>query len=82
MSSKDDDENENENENKNDKTLMPSEENDNENENDDETMSQNKRNEIIKDLNDPLDEIIGKSKSFEEKTKSLKKIRSKRVSAL
>ena len=67
MFSKDDDENENENENKNDKRLMSSEKNYNENEDDDETMIQNKRNEIIKDLNDLLDEIIDKSKSFEEK---------------
>ena len=36
-------------------------------------MSQNKKNEIIKDLNDNLDEIIDKSKSFEEQIKSLKK---------
>ena len=33
-------------------------------------MSQNK---IIKELNDHLDEIIDKSKSFEEQIKSLKK---------
>ena len=44
-------------------------ENDNENEDDDETMSQNEK---IKDLNDLLDEIIDKSKSFEEQIKSLK----------
>ena len=36
-------------------------------------MSQNKKNKIIKDLNDNLDEIIDKSKSFEEQIKSLKK---------
>ena len=36
-------------------------------------MSQNKKNEIIKDLNDYLDKIIGKSKSFEEQIKSLQK---------
>ena len=36
-------------------------------------MSQNKKNEIIKDLNDNLDEIIDKSKSFEEQIKCLKK---------
>ena len=85
-SQKDDD---NENENENDKTLMSSNEdnqneNDNDNENeDDETMSQNEKNEIIKDLNDLLDEIIDKSKSFEEQIKSIKKIgRSKRASAL
>ena len=32
------------------------------------------QNEIIIELNDNLDEIIGKSKSFEEQIKSLKKI--------
>ena len=57
MSSKD------ENENENDETLMSSNEN-NETEDDDET---------IKYLNDLLDEIIDKSKSFEEQIKSLKK---------
>ena len=36
-------------------------------------MSQNEKNEIIKDLNDNLDEIIDKSKSFEEQIKLLKK---------
>ena len=38
------------------------------------------QNEIKKKLNDNLDEIIDKSKSFEEQIESLKKIRrSKRV---
>ena len=32
-----------------------------------------KKNEIIKGLNDNLDEIIDKSKSFEDQIKSLKK---------
>ena len=41
----------------------------NQNEDEDETMSQI----IIKNLNDNLDEIIDKSKSFEEQIKSLKK---------
>ena len=36
-------------------------------------MSQNKKNEIIKGKNDILDEIIDKSKSFEEQIKLLKK---------
>ena len=36
-------------------------------------MSQNEKNEIIKDLNDNIDEIIDKSKSFEEQIESLKK---------
>ena len=37
------------------------------------TMSQNEKNEIIKEKNDNLDEIIDKSKSFEEQIESLKK---------
>ena len=36
-------------------------------------MNQNKNN-IIKEINDTLDEIIDKSKSFEEQIKSLRKI--------
>ena len=69
MSSKEETENENENENEN------ANENDYENEDkdDDETMSQNKKNKIIKELNDHLDKIIDKSKSLEEQIKSLKK---------
>ena len=39
---------------------------------DDETMSQNEKNKIIKEKNYTLDEIIDKSKSFEEQIKSLK----------
>ena len=38
-------------------------------------MSQDEKNEIIKDLNDNLDEIIDKSKSFEEQIESLKKLK-------
>ena len=38
-------------------------------------MSQNKKNIIIKNKNDVLDEIIDKSKSFEEQIKSLKKLK-------
>ena len=57
-----------ENENEDDKN-----ENENEEYDDDETMSQNKKNIIIKNKNDVLDEIIDKSKSFEEQIKSLKK---------
>ena len=46
-------------------------------------MSEKEKNEIIKEKNDILDEIIDKSKSFEEQIKSLKKIESsKRVLAL
>ena len=55
-----------------DKTLMSSNENENENENKNENENENDNN-IIKQLNDFLDEIIDKSKSFEEQIKSLKK---------
>ena len=65
---KENEDNENVNENKNE-----DDENENKNEDDDETMSQNKKNIIIKNKNDVLDEIIDKSKSFEEQIKSLKK---------
>ena len=81
LSSKDKNANEKANGNENDETLMSSKddnddenENENENEDDDETMSQNEKNEIIKGKNDILDEIIDKSKSFEEQIKSLKKL--------
>ena len=47
---------------------------DDDDDDDDETMSQNEKNEIIKGKNDILDEIIDKSKSFEEQIKSLKKL--------
>ena len=74
MSSKD--ENVNENENVNDKAIISSKDNDDENENesedDDEIMDQNKKSKIMKETNDLLDEIIDKSKSFEEQIKSLK----------
>ena len=67
MSSNEDDENKDD---QNDETLTSSNEDD-----DDETMNQNKKNEIIKQSNDTLDEIIDKlkSKPFEEQIKSLKK---------
>ena len=64
------------------KTVMPSNEvDDNEmtktliswNEDDDETMNQNNSN-IIKQLTDSLDKIIGKSKSFEEQIKSIREV--------
>ena len=67
MSSKD------ENKNENDKTLMSSNEDDDENE-DDDTMNQNKKNIIIKGVNDVLDKIIDKSKSFEDQIKSIRKV--------
>ena len=37
-------------------------------------MNQNNKNIIIKKLNDHLDEIIDKSKSFEDQIKSIKKV--------
>ena len=68
MSSKD------KNEKKNEREKGNENETENEN-NDDETMSQNEEKEIIRGKNDILDEIIDKSKSFEEQIKSLKKIK-------
>ena len=58
--------NENENENEIDKTMSSKED-------DNETMNQNNNN-IIKQLNDLLDDIIYKSKSFEGQIKSIKKV--------
>ena len=69
----------------NDKTLMSSKDNDKEmnkilmpsknddDDDDDETMNQNSNN-IIKQWNDYLDEIIDKSKSFEDHIKSIRKV--------
>ena len=77
--SQEDENEENENENEND---YGNEDEDDyyDYENQNKTIDQNK---IIKGLNDNLDEIIDKSKSFEEQIKSLKKKRrSKRVLAL
>ena len=62
MSSKDDDDDKNEIRNEN------------ESEYDGEPIDQSKKNEIIKGKNDLLDEIIDKSKSFEEQIKSLKQL--------
>ena len=63
-----------------DKTLMSldkdddcDDENKNENENEDDDDEKMSQNEIIKETNDILDEIIEKSKSFEEQIKLLKK---------
>ena len=63
-----------------DKTLMSSYENGNENnktmsskEDDNETMNK-KNNNTVKELNDLLDKIIDKSKSFEERIKSIRKL--------
>ena len=51
------------------------EDDDDQNENeDDETMSQNEKNISIKNMNDYLDEIIDKSKSFEDQIKSIRKV--------
>ena len=70
------------NDNENDKTLMSPTDNDhNEHDktlmsstdDDDETMNQNNNN-IIKQLNDSLDKIIGKSKSFEDQIKSIREV--------
>ena len=54
---------------------MSSNEDNDENE-DDDTMNQNKKNIIIKGVNDVLDKIIDKSKSFEDQIKSIKKVES------
>ena len=40
-----------------------------------ETVDQNEKNIIIKKLNDYLDEIIDKSKSFEDQIKSIRKVK-------
>ena len=69
---KDENENQNEDENENEDDYENEDEDDYQNK-DDETMSQNKKNKI-KELNDDLDEIIGKSKSFEDQIESLKKL--------
>ena len=42
---------------------------------DEKTMDQNKKNKIIKRLNDHLDKIIDKSKSFEDQIKSIRKVK-------
>ena len=77
MSSKDGNKNENKNENENENENKNKNENENEDEDDCyDYENQNKtidENKIIKRKNDILDEIIDKSKSFEEQIKSLKK---------
>ena len=67
-------ENEFENDDENYKNENEDDDYENENEYDDETMGQNKKKEIIKGLNNNLDEIIDKSKLFEEQIESLKKL--------
>ena len=42
-------------------------------------MSQNKKNKIIKEKNDNLDEITDKSKSFEDQIKLLKTLEGLKV---
>ena len=84
MPSKDENERENE-------KLKQENENENEDENEDgddiikilihwkeydeETITQNKKKKIIKKVNDHLDEIIDKSKSFGDQIKSIKKVK-------
>ena len=52
--------------------MSSKDENENEDDDeDDETMDQNKQYIIIKGLNDYLNEIIDKSKSFEDQIKSI-----------
>ena len=68
----------NENVNENDKTLMSSDKDDDDDDDDDddenEIINQN-NSDKIKELNDHLDEIIDKSKSFENQIKSINKSR-------
>ena len=79
MSSKDDDDDDDD-DNENDKILISSNENENEDDDDDddddETKSKNEKNKIEgnKRKKWSSDEIIDKSKSFEEHIKSLKKL--------
>ena len=65
-------ENENENENEDDYDIIRILIHSNEYE---EEINQNKKNKIIKKLNDHLDEIIDKSKSFEDQIKSIRKVK-------
>ena len=50
-------------------------ENENETENENESESENENDNVIKQLNNCLDEIIDKTKSFEEQIKLLRKIK-------
>ena len=74
---------ENENENEENENENESEDEDDDdimkilihsNDYDEEAMDQNKKNKITKKLNDHLDKIIDKSKSFEDQIKSIRKI--------
>ena len=72
---KEDKDYENEDEDENEKVESKKEENEdyeNKYEDDDETIDQNK---IIKEKNDDLDQIIDKSKSFEDQVESFKKVK-------
>ena len=75
-SRKEENENEDENEGKYENENEDDDEYEYENEDYDKKMDQNKKNETIKGLNDNLDKIIDKSKSFEDQIKSLKKLES------
>ena len=61
------------NQNGNEKGNENGNEKENEEENEEENQNENDKTLIIKQLNDSLDEIIDKSKSFEEQIKSIKK---------
>ena len=67
-------ENEYENENEDKYENADDDEYKYENEDDDEAMDQKKKSEIIKGLNDNLDEIIDKSKSFEDQIRRSKRV--------
>ena len=73
MSSKDEHDNDNENDNDSENYNEKGNDNDNENDNENEKGNGNDSN-IIKRLNDSLDGIIDKSKSFEDQIKSIRKV--------
>ena len=66
--------NENGNENGNKKEKENGNEKENEEENEEENENENNKTLILKQLNGCLDEIIGKSKSFEDQIESIRKI--------
>ena len=69
------DEHDNDNDNDNDRENYNEKENDNDNENDNENEKGNGNDSnIIKRLNNSLDGIIDKSKSFEDQIKSIRKV--------
>ena len=80
MSSKDDvngneNDNDNENGNENENENGKENENENENENGNENGKENENDNMIKELNDSLDKMIDKSKSFEDQIKLFKKVK-------